>query len=117
MKQIFSLIICCTLFGYTASAQIIAFNDTNSFAKLLDKNDEPMQNNEVHLSPNPVKNYLIVQHGQGKMTIHNAMGKLVKSQTIDKERVTIKTSDLPKGQYILRIQRKKGKEIIKQIIR
>lgn len=117
MKQLFSLIICCTLVGYTASAQIITFNDTNSFAKLLDKNDEPIQSNEVHLSPNPVKNYLIVQHGQGKMTIHDAMGKLVKSQMIDKERVIIKTSDLPKGQYILRIKRAKGEKIIKQFIR
>ncbi len=117
MKNIFTLIIFCTLIVSTASAQIIAFNDTNSFEKLLDKNDEPAIDKEVILSPNPIKNYLIVQNGQGKMMIHNAMGKLMKSQVIDKERVIVKTNDLPKGQYILTIKRAKGEKIIKQIIR
>ena len=71
----------------------------------------------VSIFPNPIQNELNIIDGQGQATIYNVIGQSVKSFSILQTPFLINTSDLPKGQYILRIQQENGELNTQQFIK
>lgn len=64
-----------------------------------------------------MKDELNIVDGEGVATIFNTLGQLVKQFSINNSQLTIDVSDLPKGQYILQVQRVDGRMITKQFIK
>ena len=69
--------------------------------------------------PNPVANTLYVSSDTevAKISIYNALGKIVKSATPNSLDVNISVVDLPSGQYVAVIQTSDGQELVKKIIK
>ena len=79
---------------------IALFNETNTVGV-----NEYSNNNQIAVYPNPVKNQLIIIHGELKMETINIIdvtGKLLK--TVIPTTNTIDVSDLGRGMYFLQIQ-------------
>jgi hypothetical protein len=72
---------------------------------------------ELNIFPNPVQNELNIVNTQGQATIYNSLGQSVQSFSILNSPFSINTTDLPKGQYILRIQQENGQFTTKQFIK
>ncbi|MFK7946914.1 MAG: LamG-like jellyroll fold domain-containing protein [Saprospiraceae bacterium] len=62
----------------------------------------------VQIYPNPVQNELTIQDGIGNITIFNALGQPIRQITNEESLRTINTTDLPKGIYILQLQKTNG---------
>lgn len=62
----------------------------------------------VQIYPNPVQDELTIQDGIGNITIFNAFGQPIHQITNEKSLMTINTTDLPKGIYILQLQKING---------
>jgi hypothetical protein len=67
--------------------------------------------------PNPVKNELNIENGEGQATIYNLLGQSVMQLTIENGQWTMNVSDLVEGQYILHIQKENGTIINKRFIK
>ncbi|WP_312078773.1 M43 family zinc metalloprotease [Chryseobacterium sp.] len=69
----------------------------------------------IRVYPNPAKDILNITKvsANAKFEIHNTVGQLVKSGTIDNERVNV--SDLVKGVYLITIKDKNISEVVKFI--
>ena len=70
--------------------------------------------NELKISPNPVKDQLILKNGEGKAIIYNVLGQPVKDLTIDRNQSTIQLAGLLNGQYYLQIVKEDRTIVIKQ---
>ncbi len=71
--------------------------------------DEQNPLSKVHIFPNPVNAELNVINGEGIAIIYNTLGQHIKKVIINSSQLTINTSGLPKGQYILRIEKQDGR--------
>jgi hypothetical protein len=72
----------------------------------------------LRIFPNPVTDRLnIIGTPKGQATIYNMLGQPVKRFTISNETSSIDVVDLPKGQYILRIQQQNGNMVTKQFVK
>lgn len=60
------------------------------------------------LMPNPVNDVLNINNGQGLASIYNALGQKVAEFNINDAQATYNVNQLPKGQYIISIQRANG---------
>jgi hypothetical protein len=69
------------------------------------------------LYPNPVVNNLTVENGKGFARIYNTTGKLLLQQSIDSNKEQINVSDLPKGIYVLNIQKADGTSVSRKFIK
>jgi hypothetical protein len=76
-----------------------------------------LNNDELRIFPNPVSDELNIVNGAGLATIYNILGQPVKEFLIPNAQFLIHTTDLPKGQYILRITQENGTVMTKQFIR
>ena len=74
-------------------------------------------NKRLDVFPNPVQDELNIINGEGLATIYNVLGQAVKQLTIKNSQLTINTSDLPKGQYILHILQQNGNVVTKQFVK
>lgn len=67
-------------------------------------------NNKTTLSvyPNPAKDILNIANGEGRALIYNMVGQIVKTVYLTDEVNTVKISELPSGQYFVKIEDKNG---------
>jgi hypothetical protein len=72
---------------------------------------------EMLVYPNPTSNQLTIVNGRGNGTIYNLLGQVVKSLFIDNDESTFHISELPNGQYWLRILQPNGNVITRKIIK
>ncbi len=84
----------------------VSLNDLPKNATIITELKVVVTGQSFSMSSNPVGNYLMMNNSQGLITIFNSDSELVKQSTVKEESVAIDTSDLPKGQYILQVQRK-----------
>jgi len=71
----------------------------------------------IEIFPNPVTDGLNIVGAEGKVTIYNILGQPMKQFTVSDENSSIDVVDLPKGQYILRIQQQNGNMVTKQFVK
>lgn len=64
-----------------------------------------MIHKELRVFPNPVGSQFTLIGGQGNATIYNALGQPVKRFIINNKQMTVNTSDLTSGQYLLQIRK------------
>ena len=76
-----------------------------------------ISNEELAIFPNPVEDELNIVNGEGIATIYNVLGQPVREFSINNSQLIINISDLPKGQYILRISRQNGTVVTKQFVK
>ena len=67
--------------------------------------------------PNPVQNELTISEGVGNITIFNALGQPIRQLNNEETLTTINTSDLPKGIYILQLQKVNGQVVTTQFVK
>jgi hypothetical protein len=67
--------------------------------------------------PNPVQNELTISEGVGMITIFNALGQPIRQLNNDETLTIINTTDLPKGIYILQVQKTNGAIITQQFVK
>ncbi len=72
---------------------------------------------EVKISPNPVRTQLTLEDGIGQVTIFNVLGQPVKNVQITDAFYAISLEDLPKGQYIIRVQKEDGTIGVQQFLK
>ena len=66
---------------------------------------EELGQKSLSIFPNPVSDNLNVVNGQGIAKISNILGQIILEKNINQEHSSINVSSLPKGQYILIIQK------------
>ena len=73
-------------------------------------------NEQLTIIPNPVQDELTITNVENveSVIIYNMLGQEVKQLIVGNAQLSINTSDLPKGQYILSVQKKNGKTITEQ---
>ena len=76
--------------------------------------NEVSENNSFSVYPNPAKTYVTIQKypSKGKIGIYDITGKLVKKVNKTEQTTTIALTDLPRGNYIVKIGNKSRKLII-----
>jgi hypothetical protein len=88
----------------------IDLNGQFDYSKIVSINNEDAIQT-VTLYPNPVKDVLTIENGEGSVTIYNVAGQLVKEEvSVSDFRHQINVSDLPKGMYSLTVS-KQNREI------
>lgn len=89
-----------------------------SYSSSIVSSVQPAVNNaEVRIFPNPVKDELTITGGKGNATIYNMHGQPVRDFSINNWRCSIDVRDLPNGHYILRITNQNGNVISQQFVR
>lgn len=71
----------------------------------------------ISIYPNPVRDILTIENGEGQATIYNAIGQPVHQVQITNSTQQVNMSDLPKGIYFLRIEKSNGKIVAQQLIK
>jgi hypothetical protein len=92
-------------------------NDFDENVKIIAELEAVVQGQSFSMSSNPVGNYLMMNNSQGLITIFNGDSEQVKQFTVKEESITLDTSDLSKGQYILHIQKENSTTISRLIIK
>ena len=67
--------------------------------------------------PNPFNDYLIIENGQGKATIYNLLGQPLEELRIANNILQMSTAKLPRGSYLLVIERESGERISFKILK
>jgi hypothetical protein len=78
---------------------------------------EQSNNQTLKVYPNPVQDNLTIEEGRGIVTIYNMLGQPVLEITNSESQTTINVSDLPKGQYLLRILKTDGTIVTQQFMK
>jgi hypothetical protein len=73
-----------------------------------------ISNDEVSIFPNPIRNELNIVNGEGMATIYNLLGQPMKQFAVNSGQFSINTTDLPKGQYLLSIQKENGNVVTRR---
>ena len=71
----------------------------------------------IKIYPNPFRDYLIIENGQGQAKIYNTVGQLIQQFQILNKEYQLMTKELAEGQYILQITRENGGIITKRFIK
>ncbi len=71
----------------------------------------------IKIYPNPFRDYLIIENGQGQAKIYNTVGQLIQQFQILNKEYQLMTKELAVGQYILQITRENGGIITKRFIK
>ena len=95
----------------------VKFDSLFEYTKIIVELESVMEGRGFSMSSNPVGNYLMMNNSQGLISIYNAKCELVKRFTIKEESISVDTSDLSKGQYILHIQKENATTISRLIVK
>lgn len=71
----------------------------------------------VLVYPNPVRDNLTIENGEGQAIIYNALGQPVRQIQITNSMQQVDMSDLPQGIYLLRIEKSNGETVVQQLIK
>lgn len=69
------------------------------------------------LYPNPVRNNLTVENGEGKVTIHSYAGRLLMETQVTDKTQNVDVSGLPTGMYILTVEKANGQIVSRQFVK
>ena len=92
-------------------------DDLGERAEIIIELKSAVQRKSFSMSSNPVGNYLMMNNSQGQITIFNTKRELVKQFRVREESIAIDTSDLPKGQYILQLQKEDFTTVSRLIVK
>ena len=95
----------------------VSFSDLPENDKIITELEVVVEGESFSMSSNPVGNYLMVNNSQGLLTIYNSDGELVKQVRVTEESIAVDTSDLVKGQYILKVQKEDYNTISRLIVK
>lgn len=103
----------------------VDFDGQFEYSEIVNVNYElGIRNYELKISPNPVLNEMTITNlsrvlgdGKGQATIYNMLGQPVREFIINNEQLTINTSDLPNGQYLLQITKENGSMVTKRFMK
>jgi hypothetical protein len=82
----------------------IDFSGFYDYSKIVSVRNDNV-NQTVSIYPNPVRDVLTVENGEGQVTVFNAAGQLVREVSVTDFRHELNVSDLPKGMYTVTIRR------------
>lgn len=95
----------------------VDFDGAFEYSEVINITIEQYSNKTIAIFPNPVSDELNIENGQGQATIYNAIGQPVRTFDINETTTTINVEDLPKGQYLLSIQKANGEVITQQFVK
>ena len=93
------------------------FDGQFEYSKIEEVAIQQSNHSIINIYPNPVRDNLTIENGQGILTIYNMLGQLVLEMTNNESQITINVSDLPKGHYLLRITKTKGTIVTQQFVK
>lgn len=78
-----------------------------------------INNEELQVYPNPVQDKLMMTNTENveSIVIHNLLGQPIRQFAFDNELFSIDVSELPKGQYILSVQKTNGIIVTKRFMK
>ncbi len=95
----------------------VDFDGQFEYSEIVEITNQQSDNSTINIFPNPIRNVLNIENGEGEAIIYNLLGQPIQSFSIPNSAFLINISDLPRGQYILHIRQQNGEVITTQFIK
>jgi hypothetical protein len=93
------------------------YNGDFEYSNIISIDNQDFSINEVRVYPNPVRDILTIENGEGLAIIYNTLGQPIRQIQITNSIQQVDLSDFPKGIYTLHIQQVDGGSVTKQFVK
>jgi hypothetical protein len=79
---------------------------------------EETTGDEINIYPNPARDVLIISSGKNLLSrfeLFNSLGKLIKTDTINSNKIYLSTSSYAEGMYYIRVTTPRGSMVVKPV--
>jgi hypothetical protein len=93
------------------------FNGKFEYSNIVSISNNKAATAEMSFYPNPVKDLLTIENGEGTAIIYNALGQPLQQFEITNTKYFLNTNELPKGIYTLQVRKTDGTTTIQQFVK
>jgi hypothetical protein len=95
----------------------VDFNGKFEYSKIVSISNKALVAKPLALYPNPVRDNLTIENGEGKATIRTIDGKVMMQVNVNSEKQNVDVSNLPNGIYVLSIQKPNGSAVTRKFVK